>query len=174
MVLSELLGNTRDVRRSPTTRIFQQLILGSETFTRVYGLQAEIQSGSYLQAMDRPLLTPVSRDFLRGGMREERFYCAGLTLRPSLPPVQNKNGNAIYSPETELARHFIGLDSMPIIGYGEMNWLAEQLGLEADSLIKPAPYQALTALASALHMELSTAFGWVGDIIYDPSHIDGL
>ena len=173
MVLRELLANTRDVRCSPTTRIFQQMILGSDTFTRTYGLQAEIQSESYLQTLDCPLLSPECRDILCEGMQEERFYCAGLTLRPSLPPVENKNGNAIYSPETELARHFIGLDRMPIIGYGEMNWLADQLGLKADSLIKPAPYQALTALASALHRDLSTAFYWVGKILGDPSRIDG-
>jgi len=173
MALHELLANTRDVRSSPTTRIFQQMILGCETFRRTYGLQVEIQSESYLQTLDRPLLSPESRDILCEGMQEERFYCAGLTLRPSLPPVENKNGNAIYSPETEMARYFIGLDRMPIIGYGEMNWLADQLGLEADSLIKPAPYQALTALASALHWDLSTAYRWVGDILKDPFHIDG-
>ncbi len=160
-VLRELLGHTRDVRRSPTTRIFQQMILGSELFSQTYGLEADLQCKSYLLELDRPLLTEESREFLRLGLQTGRLFCAGLTLRPSLPPGANQNGNAIYSPETELARRFIGLEALPVIGYGEMHLLAERLGVEADSVIKPSPFQALTALAVAVNLNLMAAYAWV-------------
>ncbi len=41
-------------------------------------------------------------------------------------------------------------EQIPLIGYGRLKYLAEQMGIQPDAILKPAPLQALAALASAV------------------------
>lgn len=153
-VLQDLLGQSRDVKSSATTRIFQHFILGSSTFERTYGLKAEFQTPSYLKTLDQPLLSEKMQQTLINGMREKHLYCAGMTARPSAPPVEDKNGSAIYSPEAEIACELINMSEMPVIGYGEMSWLAQRVGMAPNDLLKPAAPHAIAALYASLGMDV--------------------
>jgi hypothetical protein len=51
----------------------------------------------------------------------------------------------------------VGLTDMPLIGFGKLEYLAAEYGLNAGALIKPSPVHALAATAAAL-----TGNEWTG------------
>lgn len=159
-IVKQLLGATRDIHRSPTTRVFQQYILGSEKFTHNYSLQADLDTPSYLLVHDQGLLSEPKKALLEKAIENRMIFCAGLTLRPSLPEGTAGSERAVYSPETSLARQVIGWEDLPIIGYGDMCWLGETFGKNEEALIKPAPTQALCAVGCASGLDLTEAFMW--------------
>ena len=55
-----------------------------------------------------------------------------------------------YSPEAEAGLSLLDPEHIPLIGYGRLKYLAEQMGTSPDAILKPAPLQALAALASAV------------------------
>jgi hypothetical protein len=71
------------------------------------------------------------------------------TARPGLPPefVADHIG---YAPEAEMARQQVGLDAIPVVGYGKMRWLAVEHGKHDSDYVKPSPMQATIAILSAL------------------------
>ncbi len=152
-----LLAHTRDVHRHPVTRVFQQFALGSETFTATYGLPAEIQTPSYLQRYDRPLLSPAGRARVLAACQKGEARAAAYTARPSAPPrgVPPQQG---YAPEAEMALEAVGLPDLPLIGYGRLVYFAAQHGLPtAETLLKPAAFHALAAIFAALWQNEQTA-----------------
>ena len=148
-LLDPLLNDVYDVLRSPVTRHFQHLTLGSERFEATYGLSQESSVRSYLEAHDRPLLSPPMRDRMLQA-REAGWAMALCTLRPSMAPWEGDERVRGYSPEAELARSMVGLDGMPVIGQGHMLWLARRHGEKVQDLVKPFPAQALAALGVSL------------------------
>ncbi len=58
-------------------------------------------------------------------------------------------------PDAEYGLRLVGLEGVPLVGYGEIEWLAEQMGEEADTLSKPSPIHALAAVFAALSKELN-------------------
>lgn len=141
----ELLGNTHEIS-APMTRIFQNFVLGDAEFEKTYRLKPLFESASLLETLDRNMLTPQSCQRLQN---THNLFPTVYTARPSLPPsfVQEKVG---YPPEAEIAGRQLALDGVPLVGYGRMQWLAEQQGVPANSYVKPSPVQALTAIFSAL------------------------
>jgi len=150
-LLSRLLLHTRDVRRSPTTRIFQHYTLGSQTFNLVYGLNTEFETPSLLLTADRPQLPASLTSQLLDLWKRSRIQLAAYTLRPSLPPRGLRVDAQGYPPEAEMALQLCELEAIPLIGYGRMLWLAEKSQSEAEQLIKPNPVQALAAIFAALN-----------------------
>ncbi|MCX8062547.1 MAG: hypothetical protein N3D16_08195, partial [Anaerolineales bacterium] len=140
-----LLLNTRDVYRSPTTRLFQQFVLGSRRFEEVYNLPAQVQSSPYLHEYDQPLLDPLSCKRLESAWRSGAIHVAAMTARPSLPPRGVAVFTDPYPPEAEAALELIGLPDLPLIGLGKLDYVARKVGLPVESLLKPAPAQALAA-----------------------------
>lgn len=140
-----LLLNTRDAYRSPTTWLFQQFVLGSQRFEQVYGLPAQVQSPSTLHEYDQPLLDPLSRKRLERAWRNGSLCVAAMTARPSLPPKGVTAGTDPYPPEAEAALELIGLPDLPLIGLGKLDYVARRANLAVESLLKPAPAQALAA-----------------------------
>jgi hypothetical protein len=144
-----LLGRTYDFARSPVTRHFQHLVIGSAGVHQTYGVTPDFEGAAYLQAHDRPLLDTDVRARLRESVERGDIRLALYTARPSLPPVDaNVTANG-YSPEAELARSLVGLSDYPLIGLGRVHWLAERTGERADHLVKPSPVQALAAVGAA-------------------------
>jgi len=153
-LLVTLLSDSREVTQSPTTRLFQQFTLGSAAFARVYGLPPALETPSLLQEHDRPLLSPENRGRLMQAVQRVVPAVAVYTARPSGPPRAVRPAPNGYAPEAELALAILGLDDLPLIGYGRLVWFAEREGLPLDeSLMKPAPMHALSALLAA----------WLGD-----------
>jgi hypothetical protein len=168
-VLQALLEDTSSVRHCPTTFVFQHYSLGSRLFDETFGLAPAFDSDSLLARYDEPGLSAAWRDRLhdlaaRGEVRPVVF-----TARPSGPPrdavdalgsfdpVQPVSGAdrdggtppGAYAPEAEIAVKMVGLRDVPLIGYGRIEWLARKLGLEAVSMVKPSPVQALAAIGAA-------------------------
>jgi beta-phosphoglucomutase-like phosphatase (HAD superfamily) len=139
-----ILENARDVKSSLTHRVFQELVLGSEEFQQTYLLEPQLEVDSYLNEHDRPTLSPsqirMLNDWTAGTRRAAIF-----TNRPS-----NPGGEMFGTPEAELGAALVGLEHVPLVGYGEMRWGAERFNLSLDQVRKPSPVHALAALRAAL------------------------
>jgi len=136
--LDDLLLHSRNIRRSPVQKIFQQYVLG-EAFEPTYGMARTLESPSMLLQYDRP-------DLNRPVPEHSVIY----TARPSKAPheVEPRLG---YAPEAELGAHLVGLTHLPIIGFGSFQWLVEEMGngAVADELVKPSPIHGLAAIGAA-------------------------
>ena len=149
-VMEILLAQTRDVGRSPTTRLFQQFSLGSQAFMQTYHLKPDVETAGYLLEYDRPLISQgLSNALIRLNQAGKLALCA-YTLRPSLPPHEAQVEPTGYSPEAEMALDLVNLPAIPLIGYGRIQNLAEQTGRPAEEMTKPSPVQAIAAILAAL------------------------
>ncbi len=149
-LLGELLSTTRDPYRSEITRIFQHYTLGSRVFSQVYGLAPEIEVSSTLMACDRPLLQRDMRDSLLSLYDRGELAIAAITNRPSYPPKEVSESTLGYPPEAELALELNGLSHIPLIGFGRLRYVAEQLGLDTEAFLKPSPVHILSAIFTAI------------------------
>jgi len=140
-----LLAFTRDITRSDPTRALQHFTLGSARFERAYRLPADFGSESYLLKYDQPNLDESDCAVLR----REDARLAILTARPSAPPREVKEFLAGYAPEAELALELVQLSGVPLMGYGKLQYIAAQRGLDAAALIKPSAFHALAGILSA-------------------------
>ncbi len=132
----DILLHSRDIDRSPVMAVFQQFTLGP-AFESAYGLPRTVESEAYLLKYDRPALgVPVPP--------RSAIY----TARPSNPPRGTPSQTG-YAPEAELGAELVGLGHLPIIGYGSMQWLAEQVGGHGEHFLKPSPVQGLAAIGAA-------------------------
>lgn len=158
--LSEaLLGHTHDFYRAPMTRYFQHLVLGSQAIAKTYAVPPDFDSPPYLSLYDRPLLEPTARTQLHAHMADGQVRGVIYTLRPSLPPADANTQTTGYSPEAEMARALVGLESLPLIGQGRLRWLALQTGEPLNELVKPSPVQALAAIGAAWSGQEGAALG---------------
>ncbi len=144
-----LLLHTRDVYRSATTRLFQHFVLGSQEFERTYRLPAWFQTESYLQRYDRPLLSGSAFGRLERGRRTNEVILASITARPSRPPRGVAVSPGDYPPEAEQALALVGLEDIPLIGLGRLQYIGQSQGLPPQVLLKPSPVQALAAILAA-------------------------
>jgi hypothetical protein len=149
-LLEALLGNTRSVEKSLVTRVFQNTVLGSKDFETAYGMAPLFEGNSCLKTFDKLMLSPELYQQIRGAKQAGGFYYAAYTARPSLPPKEITEAVWGYSPEAELGLSLLDPEQIPLIGYGRLRYLAEQMGIQPDAILKPAPLQALAALASAV------------------------
>jgi len=140
-----LLTETRNVRKSHTMRVFQHYTLGGKKFKETYNLPMEFETESFLLTRDRPNID----DAIRAKLRRSNHRLAAFTSRPSGPPRDIKTSQIGYAPEAELALELVGLSDIPLIGYGRLEYLALQRGLDTAALVKPSPIQALAAIAAA-------------------------
>ena len=140
-----ILTETRNVYKSHTMRVFQHFTLGSEKFKGTYDLPEELVIESFLLTHDRPIID----DEICRKLRQPNHRLAAFTSRPSAPPRDVNTSHFGYAPEAELALELVGLSDIPLIGYGRLTYLAKQRGLDAATLLKPSPVQALAAIAAA-------------------------
>lgn len=130
----------------PTSRshcTFQELVLGSETFREIYRLQPHLETESYLACYDQPGITPDQLQALKSWFNPRRRG-ALVTNRPTRPA-----GTDLGSPEGEMGAEHLGLTDLPLIGYGELSWLAKREGLPTAALHKPSPVHTLAGLLAA-------------------------
>lgn len=152
-ILDELLGDTHNFDRAPITRHFQHLVIGSEGVAKTYGVAPSFEARPYLLAHDVAELSSESAARLRDAAESGRIAAAIYTARPSLPPrgiTASANG---YSPEAELAQDLVELAGWPLIGLGQLQWLAARCGGLVAQMVKPSPVQALAALGAAVGPE---------------------
>ncbi len=152
-ILDELLADTHHFDHAPITRYFQHLVIGSEGVAQTYGITPHFAARSYLLEYDVAELSAETAARLREAADARRFAPSIYTARPSLPP----NGSAVppkgYSPEAELAQTLVGLEGWPLIGLGQLQWLAARCGAQTAQMVKPSPVQALAAMGAAVGPE---------------------
>ena len=172
-LLNALCAHTRDIPHSLTTRIFQQFGLGSQAYTRAYGLPAQLQTPGLLEMYDRPLLAEGLRAALLARQGRGELALAAYTMRPSLPPRESIGLVLGYAPEAEIALALVGLNELPLIGYGRISFLAERHGSAPQVYLKPAPVQALAAILAALSQNEISALETARTVFYEPigSHL---
>ena len=142
---SQIIKNSKSIKHSLTLNVFQELVLGSENFERTYQRENQLNVESYLQKYDKLLLINPLKDKLLRWLEDPQHNAAIMTNRPSAIAL-GKAG----TPEAELGAELLGLDSLPIIGNGEIRWLAQKTNADVGALMKPAPTHALAAAFVAL------------------------
>ena len=87
-LIEELLANTRSVKQSMVTRVFQNMVLGSEDFEAVYEMPALFEWESCLKTFDKLMLDSALYDQIKKAKQAGNFWYAAYTARPSLPPKE--------------------------------------------------------------------------------------
>ncbi|MGB8213312.1 MAG: hypothetical protein WCE68_07110 [Anaerolineales bacterium] len=158
--LLELLHGAHDPQRALTHRTFQELVLGSAEFTLTYGLPARLGCESYLLKYDISNLSSEESACLRDWIYATSHAAAVITSRPSRPPA------GIFStPEAELGAALVGLEGLPIAGWGGITWLGQQRRTDPKSFVKPSPVHALAALRMSLGEGQETALSHAADLV---------
>ena len=140
----QVLENSISIDTSETINVFEELVLGSARYHQVYGKKPRFSKESYLLEYDRKLLEDSAADKVVQWANEPGHGAALMTNRPSKGPM-----NFRKSPDAELGLGMIGLDSLPVIGFGEVSWLAEQSGKKVEEIGKPGMAHALAAILAA-------------------------
>lgn len=143
--IAHILRNTHQVHASLSHRLFQELVLGSRVFAQTYSLDPWLETKGYLQEYDRPSLSDSQRERLLVWQEGRGHHASIFTNRPSLPP-----GGEFGTPEAEIGAQCVGLDSLPLVGYGDVSWLSAQLDVDVRYLRKPSPVHVLGALLRSL------------------------
>lgn len=142
------IANWEDIDRSLTMQWFQELVLGTESYQNRYKKVGRFNTQSYLRLYDLPLLSPDYAEIINNWVRIKNGRAAIMTNRPSVGPGDNSG-----SPEAEMGLDLVQLSMIPIIGFGEMSWLADSIEIDPGRLVKPNSSHALAAILSATHME---------------------
>ncbi len=150
-VIQQLTGDEKSVQmirqsetlQSPIYRTFQELILGSADFERIYGEKSSLDVESYLLQFDEALLETSTRERLLAWLEHPEHGCAVMTNRPSSE-----------MPDADYGLRLVGLEGIPLVGYNDMEWLAQQVGGEASDFSKPAAGHALSAALVSTGREL--------------------
>jgi len=171
-VADEVLGTTRSVAQNDSTRRFQELVIGTSQFQTSYGFKPEYDGESYLKQFDLPMISPDVFSRVKDAAERGRIAVCAYTARPSLQPRGQMNDGGEYSPEGELALGQVGAANWNLMAFGKLDYFARQVGAVADSLLKPAPFQALAAMAAALCNDEWRGLLWAGQIYRQSSLMD--
>jgi phosphoglycolate phosphatase-like HAD superfamily hydrolase len=147
--LSAVLGHPREFTLSPVMRYFQQFTLGSRAYADHYRTAPSVDTPSLLADLDRPGISPSSRDRILALVREGKIQAAVITARPCRPQSAGEDLTD-YSPEAEIALRVAGVEGLPLVGAGHMQWLARRHGQMVDGYLKPSPVHSLAAIGFAL------------------------
>ncbi|MDZ7844820.1 MAG: hypothetical protein U5K99_08480 [Anaerolineales bacterium] len=150
--IAGLIENAHTPAESPTHRTFQELVLGSSVYQATYSHQPALSTPGFLTKYDQPSLQPAQTQALKEWLTVEGNRAAIITNRPSQPPPPLWG-----TPEAELGASLVGLDRLPLIGYGQMRWTANRLELSRKDCYKPSPVHALSALLAAEGIDPQTA-----------------
>lgn len=164
-LLNTILSHTRDVRLSPITPLFQQFVLGSKIFKKVYSMPTEVKTISLLKAFDQPLLDrELAKTLMKSWVLNE-INLVAYTGRPSRLPSEALEPLLSYSPEADLALKIVDLGGIPLVGFGQTYRLAKLTGGKSDQLGKPSLISALGAIGAAVSKDsieaLMAADRWV-------------
>lgn len=142
---SQIIKNSESIEHSLTLNVFQELVLGSANYERTYQQAKQLNVESYLQKFDKPLLIYATKEKLLRWLEDPQHNAAIMTNRPSAIILGQAS-----TPEAELGADLLGLESLPMIGNGEITWLAQQVNEDVGALLKPAPSHAVAAVFAAL------------------------
>jgi hypothetical protein len=163
-IFRQILGDTNKEMVSPSTRLFQNLVLGDQLFEQVYNQKASFVTDSYLKCFDTSLLYSTTCEFIRQLTNDKRIKLVVYSARNSYPPREVIGSYMGYAPEAEIALEVLGMNDLPLISSGRLNFLAKQVNRPLNHFLKPAPYQALAAIAAAIMGKELDALIWALDV----------
>jgi hypothetical protein len=143
--LRHILHTARAAHGSLTHCTFQELVLGSDVFAQTYQRPAVLNTHSYLQSYDVPLVPAETVRSIQRWLQSPAHAAAIFTSRPSQPLP-----GVFSTPEAEMGAALVGLEDLPIIGLGSLLWLSQQRQAGAQAFVKPSPVHVLSALLLAL------------------------
>lgn len=143
-IIKKILRQAREIGGSLTHRLFQEFVLGSQAFEKIYDLPPILNVESYLRQYDYATLTTNAGKNINAWVEQPSHHAAIFTNRPSLPP-----DGSFGTPEAEIGAQTAGV-KLPIVGLGSLAWLSAQRGLDNEAFIKPSPVHTLAALKAAL------------------------
>ncbi len=76
------------------------------------------------------------------------------TARPSAQDYPAGEGRIEFSPEADIVVDLLGWNQFPLIGLGQLQFAADQLGCASVDLIKPSPVHALGAIGMVITKSL--------------------
>lgn len=152
-----LVAQSESIRHSPTKNWFQELVLGSEDYTRTYQKKPQFETESYLKLYDERLLNEPQTERVLRWTDMPDHGAAIMTRRPSSGPP-----GFAAAPDANMGALLVGLEDLPLVGYGEICWLAAQTGREVKNLSKPAWEHALAAILVASGWSLERSLTYVG------------
>lgn len=166
-LFEELFADSRDIHRSLTTRVFQNVILGDKVFEEAYSLPAEVTCPSFNVLYDHPLLEPSLSRTIKRLVAAGELHVAMMTARPCRPPELNERSEVGYAPEAEHVLKLVNLQEAPIMGYGSLTAAARRYSISPYHLLKPSGFHALAALALSW-LELGwPALDWAAEIFLE-------
>ena len=138
-------------------QFFAQLmnrLLGADKFETFYGLKPLVNCDSYLETMDRLLISEHYRSLLPK-ITEKSFFPAVMTYRPTRLPSANGNKDSKYfvnTPEGECAMNLLSWSDgdVPMIGAGSLCFIEEKYNLRREYYVKPHPFHALASIMISL------------------------
>jgi phosphoglycolate phosphatase-like HAD superfamily hydrolase len=157
-LVNGLVVDSESIQSSPTLNWFQELILGSEYFAKIYHKQPQFKTASYLKLYDEPQLSERSAEQVLKWAESPGQGAAIMTNRPSRGPSDFSG-----MPDAELGSSLVGMASLPIVGKGELLWLVEYTGLGIENFSKPSWKHALAAILVASGWSVEESLKLVGD-----------
>jgi hypothetical protein len=169
----EMVEMSEDIHSSQTKKWFQEMILGSELYTRVYHKPASLNTESYLKLHDTRLLDEEMAKKILLWATKPGQGAAIMTSRPSEGPA-----GFAEQPDARIGVEMIGLERLPLVGNGEIRWMCDKTSKSVHEMKKPAKAHALAAIlvASGWAMDKSLSFTAVSDGRLnkdDLMHLDG-
>jgi hypothetical protein len=148
-LLRHMLGQIYSIDDSPGMQVFQNYVLGDEKYAAYYELPPRVTGPGLLEALDEPLMNKAVSEKVLKARAAGAAFPGIYTARPSLAPVEAFGARRGYTPEAEIACQMVGLESLPVMGFGKLRWLAERLGRAGSQIVKPSPVHSMAAMAAA-------------------------
>lgn len=152
-----LMVHSESIQHSATLNWFQELILGSTRFARIYRRKGQLQTESYLELYDERLLSEPLSENLVAWISTPGRGAAIMTNRPS-----NGTPGFEIGPDAGIGAGLVGLEDLPVMGLGEISWLAAHTGQEVREVAKPAREHALAAILAGSGWPLEQSLQFVG------------
>jgi len=170
-ILNEWLLESRNILKSEILQYFQNLILGSELFHEITGLDWIIESEPYLVKYDSPLILDEIRNKISSLNSKENIFPCVITARPSaFPNGCNLENYKLNFPEAELALKCLNLEQIPFVGFGALEYLGREKNGSGDQFVKPSPVHAITAILLSSGVDIIDALRMSYDYIFLDQH----
>lgn len=161
-LIQNLLQQSRNVHQNIITRVFQEIFLGQLAFENSFHLASICSRYSAQNIVDRPLITPQWNDQLKKRWEIGAIELSILTARPSAEDYPAGDGRIEFSPEADIIVNQLGWNRFLLVGQGQLQFIADQLGCFTVDLIKPSPVHALGAIGTLITKNMLESFqaGW--------------
>lgn len=162
-VWKELLHNNRDINQAPLSRNLQSLVVGSKNFSERTWLDCDVEGESYLLSHDIAQLNEESITKLQSLVKNDQFHFAAVTARLSANFLKDHRLTSphLYFPEAEIGLQRAGVADLPVVGYGEIQYLSMLLNQFPSQYAKPGYIHSFLALSQALHIDLEEIFSFL-------------